>query len=300
MLVMDWPTTTSLSKDISTRVHIFVSCRAFMKKILVAILILTSCSDRDLTMKDLVFPDFERPFISKNNIDSTIYFGKNPYVKYVFGNNIPAWDSIGFLNWKFQPVGYLRYDSVGHLIEDNTERFDTFKYGYDSLGILSHRNCFYTDIRWIMNSTYKFSADSLTMNQYWSLPSGLYYTSRFKFNAHGYLIEEFNDDRDNTGGITRTTLRSYEYIDGRLVKMTEQIHRNRQLISRSSLDIYYDKYNILDSSVLHIDSDTTDGYSDSKGKYTMVTYYDSVGLRSKSILKDTLEIRYRHVKRSGT
>jgi hypothetical protein len=271
-----------------------------MKKILIAIFILTSCSDRELTIKDLVFPDFERPFISKNNVDSTIYIGKNPYVKFVFGNTIPTWDSVGFFNWKFLPLGHLCYDTLGRVIENDTERYDTFKYGYDSIGILNYRNCFYTDIRWIMNSTYRFNPDSLTMYQYWNLPSGLYYTSRFKFNSKGYLIEEFNDDRDNTGGITRTTLRSYEYDDRRLVKMIEQIHRNRQIVSHSSLDIYYDKDNRLDSTVFHIDSDTTRGYSDSKGKYTMVTYYDSAGLRSRSILKDTVEIRYRHARRLGT
>lgn len=271
-----------------------------MKKILAALLILTSCSDRELTVRDLVFPDFERLFIQKNNIDSTIYLGKNPHVKWVFGNSIATWDTVGFLNWKFQPVGHLCYDSMGRVIKDDTERYDTFRYGYDSLGILNFRNCQYWDIRWVMNSTYKFSPDSLIMHQYWTLRSDLYYTARFKFNSNGYLIEEFNDDRDNNGGITRTTLRSYEYAKDRLIKMTEQIHRNSQLVSHSSLDIYYDKDNILDSTVFYIDSDTIDdGYDESKGKYKMATYYDNHGLRVRSILKDTLEIRYRHVRRPG-
>jgi hypothetical protein len=269
-----------------------------MKRFLLIILpLLTGCSNPKLTVRDLIFPDYERPFVSRHNVDSTIYFGKSPYVKCVFGNTVPTWDSAALTNWKFQPVGHLCYDSLGRVIENDTERSDRFRYGYDSLGILNFKDCFYTDIRWLMHSTCKFLPDSLILYQYWTLHSSLYYTSRFKFNSQGFLVEEFNDNRNNTGGITRTTLRSYEYDEDRLINMTERICRNSKVISESTTQIYYNKSNILDSTVFYINSDTTAGYSDSKGKYKMVTYYDSLGLRIKSVLHDSLEIKYRHIKK---
>src|SRR5687767_12707029 len=94
--------------------------RAFVFGILVLGL---SCSTKEtLNVDDLKFPDFERQAIANSSIDTTFLISTN---------------------WSFRngrdTIGMVCYDASGRIIADYSNKWDSFKYSYDSLGFPQYR-----------------------------------------------------------------------------------------------------------------------------------------------------------------
>lgn len=266
-----------------------------MNKIYTLLLVLViACSSGELklnehlTIEDLRFPDFERELVRQNKIRSTYFLARNPYLKWQFGNFFNSWDTIPYLNWKYDTIGVIRYDTLGRTIFTDRERYGIFTYKHDTLGVLTDRVKKEYDSHFRYTCRYTFHPDSLILKQYWSY-AGYHYKNIFFFNSSGEVIREFNDDFYNNGGVTR---KIYEYDGGRLMSEVETLDSAGKVILRRITKIYYSLSYKVDSAVSFIESETHGKYL--KGKYKQVSYYDSAGLKQKSVLADTLVILFRH------
>lgn len=104
-----------------------------------SLLILVGCNHKDLKVRDLDFADYEREFINANQVDTTFLIGKNPIIKWNYGELVSSYASRTTLNnWKFEDVGYVTYDSLGRLTSDNTKRYIDYEYSYDTAGVLNY------------------------------------------------------------------------------------------------------------------------------------------------------------------
>lgn len=261
----------------------------------ILILILGCATKPTLTVRELKFPDYEKDNLSLNNIDTTYFIGKNTLVKWSYGElvNGDANDTAKFFNWKFEKVGFVKYDSLGRAIRDETKRWKTYTYQYDDFGILNYIVYRDWDVTPKYKSTYTFLPDSLILYQHWTQDSKLHHVSKFLFNDEGLLTEEFNNDNDNTGNITRNTHRIYQYTDGKLIIKKETIDIDGITDVETNTTLYYSGQSRLDSTVCQVQSKK-------EGSYKMVTYYDNLGLKLKTVLMDTVLIQYLHIKRQGS
>ena len=268
------------------------------KPYVVILLVFLNCGCKtDLTIRDLKFADYERESIAANKVDTTYLIAKNPFIKWSYGELIPSniGDTTRFMNWRFEDVGFVTYDSLGRLVCDESKRWKTYSYLYDSAGILNFTIYREWDVRLEYSSTYKFFPDSLVLHQNWRDQGWQMqgpqqqHISIFRFNSQGQLIHEFNDN-DNTVGITRATHRIFNYKNSKLRMIEEQILVNDSVSFRRDTELFFSINGKLDSTVAEI-------YSKNDGQYKMVTMYDNQGLKSKSILMDSLVILYRHTRR---
>jgi hypothetical protein len=254
-------------------------------------IVVFGCHSRQLKIEDLKFGDFEKEGIAKNRVDTTFLIAKNPAVKWKYGELVYAidGDTTDFFNWKFMDVGFVVYDSVGRLIRDESMRWRDYRYFYDSLGILDSVVYRDWDVRPKYSSTYEFYADSLVLIQNWTERGDIHHICRFKFNDKGELIEQYDDDDENNS-TRREAYRSFEYDNGKMKSRNEKIFRKGKLESETKTRMYYSNYSQLDSTVAEVNSKE-------EGIYKMVTYYDTTGLKTQTVLMDTVTILYRHTKR---
>jgi hypothetical protein len=271
---------------------------AIMKRFGVLILlILSGCNHKDIKVRDLDFADYERESVQLNKVDTTYFIGKNPRIKWNYGELVSSYASRTTLNnWKFEDVGYVTYDSLGRLTSDNAKRYKDYEYSYDTSGVLNYVIFRDWDVRPKYNSTYRFYTDSLVMYQNWnhqgwqkSRPFHSH-TSIFRFNNQGQVIHEFTDNTDNTGGIIKRTYKKFDYSNSQLKFKEEKVFIDDTLDYQQNMELFYSKTGILDSTVSKV-------FSKDDGLYKMVTFYDDKGLKSKSVLMDTIFILYRHIKR---
>ena len=279
--------------------RIWLTLTATMKRFgVVVLLILVGCNHTDLKVRDLDFADYEREFIHANQVDTTYLIGKNPIIKWNYGELVSSYLSSTTLNnWKFEDVGYVTYDSLGRLTSDRAKRYKDYKYSYDTAGILNYVAFRDWDVMPEYSSTYQFYTDSSVLYHDWKREgwqSGEPFhshTSIFRFNNQGQVIHEFTDNTDNTDGLTKRTYKKFDYSDSRLKFKEEKVIIDDTLDYRQNMELFYSKTGVLDSTVSRI-------FSKTDGQYRMVTFYDDKGLKSKTILMDTVVILYRHVKRN--
>jgi YD repeat-containing protein len=204
-------------------------------------------------------------------------------------------DTTRLYDRQFYATGFLVYDSLGRLVCDKTERWRTYRYQYDSSGILNHITFRDWDVTPKYRSTYTFYPDSLVLYQYWKDHEGPHHKSIFRFDDLGHLIREYNDDNRNTGGITRKTFRGFEWVNDTLKTIDEKTFVNDSLHYHCSTKLHYKKGKI-NSAIAEIDSKDNNSWR-MTGKYKMITTYDTAGLRAQSVLADSIIIKYRHTKR---
>lgn len=188
-------------------------------------------------------------------------------------------------------VGIIVYDSLGRQIFNKTEPYVFNRYHYDTLGIVDSRVFHDWDIRITYNSQYTFKPDSLILDQDWYTVRNEHHFSKFQFDNLGRLIQEVNND-DYNEVTDKVTLRIYKYVKNKLVEQTETVCSYEKSLLDRTTNFYYSTDHDLDSTVIHFSSDNT--------AYRMVTHYDTLGLRAKSILNDTAVILYQHSVRRPT
>jgi hypothetical protein len=234
-----------------------------------------SCSTRQPpSIGDLKFNDFERQAIAKNSVDTTFLIATN-------------WS----LRDGTDTIGAVCYDKTGRVIADYSNKWESFKYSYDSLGFPKYRYYRDFDVPLEFKPTYSFNADSLILHQKWT---GDYtYTCKYFFNSEGFLLQILSDDSDNRSG-KRLVTTTYGYgQDKKLLKETEIIKKDDKLEQEKVTTFFYSTDNVLDST--HSEINSAD-----EGKFEVVTYYDEQGLKVKTIKQDSLEVRYIHHIRSRT
>jgi YD repeat-containing protein len=240
-----------------------------------AILLLgLSCSARGpVNVNALKFPDFERQAIAKNSVDTTFLISTN-------------WS----LRNSSDTIGAVCYDTAGRIIADYSNKWESFKYSYDSLGFPQYRYYRDFDVPLEFKPMYSFKSDSMILYQTWT---GDYtYTCKFFFDSEGNLLKTLNDDPDNKSG-NRAVTTTYTYSqDNKLIKETEIIKKDDKLEQHKVTSFFYSKNNVADFTRSEISAD--------EGNFKVVTYYDDRGLKVKTIKQDSLEIRYIHHRRSGT
>lgn len=261
-----------------------------------SLFIVLSCNNTDLTLHDLNFADYEREAIKANEVDTIYFMAKNPDVKMGYGDLIPTWgDGMKRLyNWKYEDVGFYVYDSLGRLVHERA--IYNRQYSYDSTGVLNYIIFHDYDVIQKYSSTYHFNKDSMVIRQRWDVQGWhgdrptYHHKSIFRFDSKGLLVYEFNDDNYNTGGRTTTIQRNYKYESEKLRSEEELVSVNDTLRLRKITHIFNRPSGKIDSTVSEI-------YHKDSSHYKFVTLYDSSGLKSKSIVKDSITILYRHTKR---
>lgn len=234
-----------------------------------------SCSTRQpMGIGDLKFCDFERQAIAKGSVDTTFLVSTN-------------WS----LRDGRDTIGAICYDTTGRVLADYSNKWESFKYSYGSMGFPRYRYYRDFDIRLEFKPTYSFKPDSMILYQTWT---GQYtYTCKYFFDSEGRLLKILNDDPDNRSG-KRSVTTTYRYNqEKKLIQETEIIKRDDKLEQEKVTSFFYSTDNVVDST-------RSDVNSADEGKFKVVTYYDDQGLKLKTIKQDSLEIRYVHHKRSGT
>jgi hypothetical protein len=234
-----------------------------------------SCTTReDVNVGDLKFVDFERQAIANHSVDTTFLISTN-------------WS----LRDDRDTIGAVCYDTTGRVIADYSNKWESFKYSYDSLGFPQYRYYRDFDVRLEFKPTYSFNADSIILYQTWT---GDYtYTCKYFFDSEGHLLKILSNDPDNISG-KRLVTTTYKYgQDKKIIEETEIIIKDENFQQQKVTSFFYSSDNVIDST--HSEINSAD-----KGKFKIVTYYDDEGLKLKTIKQDSLEIKYVHHKRSGT
>ena len=255
-----------------------------MRALLLTFLILFSIGCKKahtLTMADLKFPDYEKEFIAKNEVD-TIYHS-NPQPGNVF--LMPS-----FLDTVLADA----YDSAGNIIfSESGSRWwtDHTNWEYDSLGFVrkktSHSCMDYT-------SYVKYSLEKNTLSE-------KVYDVKRNNTIDSNITATFNFDMDDRLCSSTTLI---DYVDyhtrfnniyiysknGLLVEVKgeEVRHRWRKKANNYSKKMYYTN-DTPDSAIFR--------YTDYEGSrvITIKTYYDDRGLKYKEVKNDTSVIWYKHI-----
>jgi hypothetical protein len=256
-----------------------------MKLLLPAIILFClSCKQPKpkLTMADLKFADYEREFIAKNKVDSMYQIYNAKY----------------FLDAIFP----YKYDSLGRILaEGNGSFIQTGKrYVYDSLGFVIEEIT-RSDFTAKDFYTYKFDEDSNIVDQYIRYSKQNKDTivkyRKYYFDNKGREVERWKPIMD-----INEKVNFYYDSKNRVVKIKtslvgpaeviKKMERNHLLPHNESISlIYYNKTGLIDSVITQFKHFYKGRNQSSK------TYYDSLGLRYKTIEYDTIIINYKHVKR---
>jgi len=256
---------------------------------LIASLVLLGCSDNyvneTIDFSDLSFPDPEREYLLNNKVDTMFFITKEESLKLAFLKETDTFK-------------YRIYDSLGLLIKEKEFGFGghTMSLQYDSLNFLKHKR-YFTDFLAVFTPTYSYVKDSLLLYQYWT-GNGID-TSIFRFDKQGRLIES-EEYSHNDCGSGRFYKSQYFYNSKNqltkkiaitpIIDMDYFIEYEKdwgELTSTAYITNYHYSENKLDSTI-------TCFYYPSDWSYyhTEKTYYDEKGLRTRTIIKDSLEIRY--------
>lgn len=231
-----------------------------------------------LTMADLKFADYEREWIAKNKVDSV----------YEILHASPENDVYPF-----------KYDTLGRLIaEGQGSFFQTGKsYQYDSLGLITQEK-WVSDIRSINCYTHYFDGEKRILIRYINWCAGKdenQAISKHYFDIVGREIKKV-EMRNREVWETR-----YEYDSGnRLFKIVKRVvvrDRSRGYIIRpyipveTTTTVFYTT-NKPDSAI------TINKFLHAKlKKDTVKVFYDSLGLRLKTVYRQGTESSYKYILR---
>src|SRR5687768_4895957 len=214
---------------------------------------LGSCNQTTLRIEDLDFGDIEEEARRSFHVDTTYILSRTAFADID----------------KFDTIGRITFDSKGKILLDGTNPFSTYRYEYDSNGLVKkirHRD-FDVYIDYVPN--YTFISDSLLLRQRWTGDAD--YVSSYSFYPTGKLKEEVNvihendfiDDliqhrikpRSKSINETRETpnMFRYRYNDTGLVQVKEDWWVQNGLEKLKSRTSYY-----YDESDKTIDSTITD------------------------------------------
>ena len=231
-------------------------------------LIISSCSQQtELKIADLKFPSPDKEGVIANAIDSTFLVSE--------------------FNSGKDTVGLITYDSLGRILYDGSDPWNSYRYKYDNVGILTGRWHREWDSYFDFHGNYWFSDNNHVLTIRWT---GDYpYTTRFEFDSAGYLIEETTDRPDK-----KITF-SYGQ-DHKLSGKEETKYKDTEFEEKMSSSVYYSD-RILDSIVTTVNSRRW-------GRTTkIVDHYSPDGLRllTETHAPDTVyrNIEYIHKKRRG-
>jgi YD repeat-containing protein len=250
------------------------------------VVILGSCNQTNLQIDALDFGDIEEDARRSFHVDTTYIVSQTAFADID----------------KFDTIGRITFDPKGKILLDGTNPFSTYKYEYDSNGLVKkirHRD-FDVYLDYVPN--YTFISDSLLLRQSWTGDAD--YVSSYLFYPTGKLREEVNVVREydiiddliqhrikpriksiNETRETPTVFRN-RYNDTGLLEVKEDWLVQNGLEKLKSRTIYF--YGESDKT---IDSTITD-FPDFN--YRTRTYYDARGLKEKRIYNDTLMIGFLH------
>lgn len=240
-----------------------------------------------MKISDLKFGDIDKEPIAINNIDTTFLISDNEILN--FGES--------------DTFGYRTYDKEGNLLIERITKLGGHyvEYEYDSIGFVKYKN-FSTDFSAKFWSTYKFITDSLMFYQYWTGSDTD--TCVFKFNESGKVVQatEYANDDCARGAHTNTI---YKYNDSGLLHektvyllVPKEWEREYELIYGEGLStknitnfFYTDK---------KLDSAITAFYfpKHENQNYNSKTYYNSNGLRNRTVERDSIITSYAYKARS--
>ena len=226
------------------------------KSLIIFIFIISSCNNQtEVRLIDLKFPSPDKDGVLTNLVDSTILVSE--------------------YNSRKDTIGLITYDSVGHILYDGRQ-YDTYKYQYDSFGLVQRRWWRDWDVYLEFEASYDYYPDSLLLVQHWT---GDYpYTTRFKFDSNGYLIEESTDDPGNRMHVRRG-ITIYEYNnDHELVNKKETILYESRVVEQTNMSVFYTNRKI-DSIVTIINSDRW-------GLSKIVDHYYTNGLKKLTLKQE--------------
>lgn len=248
----------------------------------------SACKQKPLlSIQDLKFVNIDKNAISRNDIDTTYLISGHPFYNYGMGDTF----------------GYNVYDVKGNLIREwqyGVMGPPNSRYLYDSIDLVIYKD-YSTDFLARYDISYGYAQDSLLLYQYWSdgAPISLFY-----FNEKGLQINSIEYEHEDGG--SAETISEYEYDSyNRLIRKVEKLQSmtSEQLKLREE---YYDKgintHNITNYfyTGTKMDSLITTYYfqNSPENNYTSKTYYDMRGLRTETILKDTIKTIYLHKTRN--
>jgi hypothetical protein len=241
---------------------------------------------RALALSDLKFPDYDKQWIQQQHIDTIFSLSKDTFIKLAFGNVISSWDSVRMIDGKLHRVGYVAYDSLGRPIFESIERYISFRYWYDTAGVLTHRLYQEYDIAYDDTSTYLFDKAGLVLIQTWKpLRIQREMISQYEFDSAGYLQRDTVVEKFQREERVITTAQKYYYDDGLPIKILREVRGGNKLYSKKETTIYYDQNHKIQSTVALVD--------DEYHNYRMVTNYFK-GLKANSVVNDTLTIFYEY------
>lgn len=282
-----------------------VSC--VTKLLIVFTIFISGCSTkRDLTVSDLMFADYEREAIALNNVDTIFRVAKSPFLKVGSAQLLSDYDvdTAQFSTWKFEDVGFETYDSKGRMVCNQTDRWKSYWFDYDSAGVMHCMKFRDWDVVPRYGSSYEFYPDSLVLHQQWyeqardnngPIP---HHVSIFRFNGQGQLIAAFDNDSGTMDNIKRETYKTFDYENSRLKRIHEKCFVNDAIDYAKDTELYFSNTK-LDSTVAITRSSAVRLGEKVTGTYKMTTVYDSTGLKQRSTLMDSVVIFYRHTKRKA-
>jgi hypothetical protein len=241
-----------------------------------------------IRLSDLKFADIDKEYLTANKVDTTFLITNNEIL------NLGGSDTFG----------YRTYDKNGNLLIERIRQFGGHfvEYEYDSIGFVKYKN-YDTDFSAKFKPTYKFLADSLLLYQFWT--GNDTDTCIFKFDNSGKVVEaiEYANDDHGRGRHYKTV---YEYYpSGLLLKKTVDLLVSMERQQRYELEYgtglttqnittYFYTVNKLDSTVTTFYFPTHQNQN-----YNSKTYYNSSGLRNKTVDKDTIITHYDHRTRAN-
>jgi hypothetical protein len=260
----------------------------FMRSLVFILLIgsLGSCKQSTLQIGDLDFGDIEEDARKAFHLDTTYIVCLTSFAD----------------NDKLDTIGRIIFDSNGKMSVDGTNRFSTYRFEYDSNGLVKkirHRDF---DVYLDYVPTYSFSSDSLLLRQRWTGDAD--HVSLYSFYPTGKLKEEVNVIRENDiiDDLIQHRIKPrsksineirempnvfrYRYNDTGLLQVREDWLVENEFEKLKSRTSYY-----YDETHKTIDSTVTD-FPDFN--YQTRTYYDRRGLKKRRIYNDTMMIDFLH------
>ena len=248
--------------------------------------ILGGCKQSTLKISDLDFGDIEEDARKASHIDTTYIVSLSSFAD----------------NNKLDTIGRIIFNDNGKILVDGTNPFSTYRYEYDSNGLVKkirHRDF---DVYLDYVATYTYISDSLLLRQRWTGDTD--HVSLYSFFPTGKLREERTvmREEDIIDDLLQHRIKpesksmsdkrqspnvfKYRYSDIGLLNVKEDWEVDKEVEQLKSTTSYYYGTNdrMIDSTITNFPS----------FNYQTKTYYDKRGLKQKRIYNDTLMIGFVH------